>query len=134
MEQIALHPSNPGVIVTIAREHGSAGKRIGQMVAERLGVPCYYKEMTALAAQESGLAKEFIPAVLQTMKIATDAAHRAGIWIGICGELGANLTLLETFLAIGIDELSVSPSAVLPLRAEIRKAIAETCTLEKLEC
>ena len=74
------------------------------------------------------------PAVLRALKIATDAAHKAGIWIGICGELGADLTLLETFLAIGIDELSVSPSSVLPLRAEIRKSIAKTCTLEKLEC
>ena len=74
------------------------------------------------------------PAVLRALKIATDAAHKAGIWIGICGELGADLELLETFLAIGIDELSVSPTSVLPLRAEIRKSIAKTCTLEKLEC
>ena len=74
------------------------------------------------------------PAVLRALKMATDAAHAAGIWIGICGELGADLTLLETFLAIGIDELSVSPSSVLPLRAEIRKSIAKTCTLELLEC
>ena len=74
------------------------------------------------------------PAVLRALKIATDAAHKAGIWIGICGELGADLELLETFLAIGIDELSVSPTSVLPLRAEIRKAIAKTCTLAKLEC
>ncbi len=74
------------------------------------------------------------PAVLRALKMATDAAHKAGIWIGICGELGADLTLLETFLAIGIDELSVSPSSVLPLRAEIRKSIAKTCTLEKLSC
>ena len=74
------------------------------------------------------------PAVLRALKIATDAAHKASIWIGICGELGADLSLLETFLAIGIDELSVSPTSVLPLRAEIRKSIAKTCTLEKLEC
>ena len=74
------------------------------------------------------------PAVLRALKLATDAAHKAGIWIGICGELGADLSLLETFLAIGIDELSVSPTSVLPLRAEIRKSIAKTCTLEKLEC
>lgn len=74
------------------------------------------------------------PAVLRALKMATGAAHKAGIWIGICGELGADLSLLETFLAIGIDELSVSPSSVLPLRAEIRKSIAKTCTLEKLEC
>lgn len=55
-----LHPSKAGVILTISREHGSAGKRIGQLVAQRLGIPCYYKEMIALAAQESGLSKRFI--------------------------------------------------------------------------
>ena len=74
------------------------------------------------------------PAVLRALKIAADAAHKAGIWIGICGELGADLSMLETFLAIGIDELSVSPTSVLPLRAKIRKSIAKTCTLELLEC
>ena len=74
------------------------------------------------------------PAVLRALKMATEAAHAAGIWIGICGELGADISLLPTFLAIGIDELSVTPSSVLPLRAEIRKSIAGTCTLEKLEC
>ena len=87
--------------------------------------------------QANDLGKFFAPhhpAVLRALKLAADAAHKAGIWIGICGELGADLSLLETFLAIGIDELSVSPSSVLPLRAEIRKSIAKTCTLDKLEC
>ena len=73
------------------------------------------------------------PAILRALKMATDAAHKAGVWIGICGELAADLELLPTFLAIGIDELSVTPPAVLPLRAEIRKSIAATCTLERLE-
>ena len=72
------------------------------------------------------------PAVLRALKMAADAAHAAGIWIGICGELGADLDLLPTFLAMGIDELSVSPTSVLPLRAAIRRSIAKTCTLEKL--
>ena len=74
------------------------------------------------------------PAVLRALKMAADAAHEKGKWIGICGELGADLSLLETFLAIGIDELSVSPSAVLPLRDAIRKSIAKTCTLDALKC
>lgn len=74
------------------------------------------------------------PAVLRALKMTADAAHHNGIWVGICGELGADLELLETFLAIGIDELSVSPASVLPLRAAIRKSIAKTCTLDKLEC
>ena len=73
------------------------------------------------------------PAVLRALKMAADAAHKAGIWIGICGELGADLELLPTFLAMGIDELSVSPSAVLPLRSAIRKNIAATCTLDLLK-
>ena len=59
-EDVVLKDSHPGVILTIAREHGSAGKEIGRIVAEKLGIPFYYKEMTALAAQESGLDKEFI--------------------------------------------------------------------------
>ena len=74
------------------------------------------------------------PALLRTIKMAADAAHKAGIWIGICGELGADISMLPTFLAMGIDELSVSPSAVLPVRAAIRQSIAQTCTLEMLEC
>lgn len=74
------------------------------------------------------------PALLRAIKMAADAAHKAGIWIGICGELGADISMLPTFLAMGIDELSVSPSAVLPVRAAIRQSITQTCTLEMLEC
>ena len=74
------------------------------------------------------------PALLRAIKMAADAAHKAGIWIGICGELGADISMLPTFLAMGIDELSVSPSAVLPVRAAIRQSIVQTCTLEMLEC
>jgi phosphotransferase system enzyme I (PtsI) len=60
------------------------------------------------------------PAVLRLLKMVCDNAHKNGIWVGICGELGADLSLTETFLSIGIDELSVSPRAVLPLRQKIR--------------
>ena len=61
------------------------------------------------------------PAVLRLLKMVCENAHRNGIWVGICGELGADLDLTETFLSIGIDELSVSPRAVLPLRQKIRE-------------
>ena len=61
------------------------------------------------------------PAVLRALKIVCDNAHKNGVWVGICGELGADLALTETFLSIGIDELSVSPRAVLPLRKKIRE-------------
>jgi phosphotransferase system enzyme I (PtsI) len=60
------------------------------------------------------------PAVVRLLKMVVDNAHKNGIWVGICGELGADLEMTETFLAIGIDELSVSPRAVLPLRQKIR--------------
>ena len=61
------------------------------------------------------------PAVLRLIKMACDNAHKAGIWCGICGELGADLELTELFLAIGLDELSVSPRSVLPLRQKVRE-------------
>lgn len=60
------------------------------------------------------------PAVLRAIKMTIDAGHRHGIWVGICGELGADLSLTETFLRMGIDELSVNPKSVLPLRKQIR--------------
>lgn len=60
-------------------------------------------------------------AVLRLIQLAADNAHKHGIWIGICGELGADLSLTETFLAMGIDELSVSAPFVLPLRKKVRE-------------
>ena len=61
------------------------------------------------------------PAVLSMIRMAAENAHREGKWIGICGELGADMTLTETFLKMGIDELSVSPTFVLPIRKLIRE-------------
>lgn len=60
---VTIQSSKPGVIITIAREHGSQGKKIGELVAKQLGIPYYYKELTALAAQESGLDKQYIKKV-----------------------------------------------------------------------
>jgi len=61
------------------------------------------------------------PALLRSIAMAADAAHEAGIWIGVCGELAADRRLLSAFLEAGIDELSVAPADVLPLRMEIRR-------------
>ncbi len=58
--------------------------------------------------------------VVRLLKMVVENAHRNGVWVGICGELGADLDMLETFLAIGVDELSVTPRAVLPLRNKVR--------------
>ena len=60
-------------------------------------------------------------AILRLIKMAAENAHKHGAWIGICGELGADTTLTETFLRLGIDELSVSPSFVLKVRDQVRK-------------
>ena len=62
------------------------------------------------------------PAVLRSIKTVIENAHKAGIWAGICGELGADTSLTETFLSYGIDELSVSPAFVLPVRKVVRDA------------
>ena len=62
------------------------------------------------------------PAVLSMIRMTVENAHKAGIWAGICGELGADTSLTKEFLAMGVDELSVSPGSVLP----IRKIILET--------
>ncbi len=67
------------------------------------------------------------PAVLRLLKLVCDNAHKNGIWVGICGELGADQSLTETFLSIGIDELSVSPRAVLPLRQKVRETNVAVC-------
>jgi len=60
------------------------------------------------------------PAVLRLIQQTVENGHKAGIWVGICGELGADLTLTEAFLRMGVDELSVSPPLVLPLREKVR--------------
>lgn len=60
------------------------------------------------------------PAVLKLIQMTIENGYKAGIWVGICGELGADLTLTETFLRMGVDELSVSPPSVLPLREKVR--------------
>ena len=61
------------------------------------------------------------PAVLAMIKMVADNAHAEGIWAGICGELGADMSLTQTFLKMGVDELSVSPGCVLPIRKIIRE-------------
>lgn len=60
------------------------------------------------------------PAVLREIQMTIEAGHRHGTWVGICGELGADLSLTETFLRMGVDELSVNPKSILPLRKTIR--------------
>ncbi len=61
------------------------------------------------------------PAVLRMIQMTIENGHKGGAWVGICGELGADLELTETFLRMGVDELSVSPTFVLPVRNRVRE-------------
>lgn len=63
------------------------------------------------------------PAIFRMIQMTVDAAHDAGIWVGICGELAADQTLTEAFLQMGIDELSVSPRSILPIRSAVRNSL-----------
>ncbi|MEY8390172.1 phosphoenolpyruvate--protein phosphotransferase [Lachnospiraceae bacterium 45-W7] len=65
------------------------------------------------------------PAILRMISMVVEHAHRAGIWAGICGELGADQSLTQEFLAMGVDELSVSPESILPLRKIVRETNVE---------
>ena len=69
------------------------------------------------------------PAVLRMIQMVVENAHKAGIWAGICGELGADQTLTRCFLAMGVDELSMSPGSILP----VRKIILETDVTKERE-
>ena len=60
------------------------------------------------------------PAVLRMIRMTIENGHKHGCWVGICGELGADPTLTEQFLRMGVDELSVSPAQILPIRDIIR--------------
>ena len=61
------------------------------------------------------------PAVLRMIRMTVENGHKHGCWVGICGELGADMTLTRTFLEMGVDELSVSPTFILPIRKIIRE-------------
>lgn len=60
------------------------------------------------------------PAVMKLIQMAVENAHKAGIWVGICGELGSDLSITESFMKMGVDEFSVAPYSILPLRQQIR--------------
>ena len=121
-------PYSPNVAIGIMIETPAAA-----MMSDRLAklvdfFSCGTNDLTqytlACDRQNNDLGRFFNPhhpAVLRLLKMVCDNAHKNGVWVGICGELGADLELTETFLSIGIDELSVSPRSVLPLRQKIRE-------------
>ena len=90
----------------------------------------------AIDRQNSKLDKFFDshhPAVLRMIQMTVENAHKAGIWCGICGELGADQALTKDFMAMGVDELSVSPGSILPLRKIILETDVEAYKKTKQE-
>ncbi len=80
--------------------------------------------------QDSDLARFFDPhhpAVLRLLRLVTENAHKKGVMVSVCGELAADLGMTETFLALGVDELSVPPRSVLPLRRKVRETDVSQC-------
>ncbi len=82
-EDISIQSTHPGTIITIARQHGSCGKQIGELVAKKLGIPFYSKEITALVAYKNGMANEFISeeaedssAILNQMYLSTTVVQQ----------------------------------------------------------
>ena len=121
-------PYSPDVEVGIMIETPAAAVMSDRLAREVDFFSCGTNDLTqytlACDRQNADLGRFFNPhhpAVLRLLKMVCENAHKQGIWVGICGELGADLALTETFLAIGVDELSVSPRAVLPLRQKIRE-------------
>lgn len=89
-----------------------------------IGTNDLYQYTLALDRQNPKLDRFYDPhhlAALRMIKMTVDNAHKNGIWVGICGELAGDLSLTGTFLKMGVDELSVSPGLVLPLRSKIRE-------------
>ena len=136
MEDLAAEgiPYDPSVKIGIMVETPAAAILSDRLAREVDFFSCGTNDLTqytlACDRQNADLGRFYDPhhpAVLRLLKLVCDNAHRHGIWVSICGELGADLDLTETFLAIGIDELSVSPRSVLPLRKKIREINLSSC-------
>ena len=119
-------PDEFGVRLTL--EHTTEGHLIADELAQEcdffsIGTNDLTQYTLACDRQNNDLGRFYDPhhpAVLRLIRLVTENAHKNGIWVGICGELGADLTLTEAFLRMGVDELSVTPPAILPLRKQIR--------------
>lgn len=121
-------PFNPDVPLGIMVETPAAAMISGELAEEAdffsIGTNDLTQYTLAVDRQNAALERFFNPhhpAVLKLIRITAENAHRHGIWVGICGELGADESLTRLFLDMGIDELSVSPPRVLPLRMAVRE-------------
>ena len=114
--------------VRLTLEHTTEGHLIADELAQEcdffsIGTNDLTQYTCALDRQNAKLEPFFNPhhpAVLRAIKMTIDAGHRHGIWVGICGELGADTALTETFLRMGVDELSMNAKSILPVRKIIR--------------
>jgi phosphoenolpyruvate-protein phosphotransferase (PTS system enzyme I) len=121
-------PFNPEVPLGIMVETPAAAMASWELAGETdffsIGTNDLTQYTLAIDRQNAGLERFFNPhhpAVLKFIQITAENAHRRGIWVGICGELGADEELTKRFVEMGIDELSVSPAHILPLRKAVRE-------------
>ena len=129
---VAGVPFDPQVELGIMVETPAAAILSNQLAREvdffSIGTNDLIQYTTAADRQNHDLGRFYDPhhpAVMELIRMTVENAHRNGIWAGICGEMGADLSLTETFLAFGVEELSVAPTAVLPLREKIRSLSQE---------
>ena len=120
------------LLIRLFVRHPDDTKNAAVLIADELAEECDFfsigtNDLTqytcALDRQNAKLEPFFNPhhpAVLRAIKMTIEAGHRHGIWVGICGELGADTALTETFLRMGVDELSMNAKSILPVRKIIR--------------
>jgi phosphotransferase system enzyme I (PtsI) len=118
------HDLKMGIMIETPAAALISDKLAGEVDFFSIGTNDLTQYTLAVDRQNSNLESFYNPrheAVLKLIKITVENAHRQGIQVGVCGELGADLSLTQTFLNMGLDEISVAPSSVLPLRKAIRE-------------
>ena len=125
--QAASLPFNLSVEIGVMIETPAAAIISNQLAPEvdffSIGTNDLTQYLLAIDRQNQNLGRFFDPhhpALIELIRLTAENARKHGIWVGICGELAADLSMTETFLKLGIDELSVTPPDVLPLRAKVR--------------
>ena len=122
-EQIPFGPLETGVMVETPAAAVLAGELAGEADFFSIGTNDLTQYTLAMDRQEAGMSGQYVPchpAVLELIRHTVEQGHCMGRQVSLCGQLAADLTATETLLRLGLDELSVPPTAVLPLRDKVR--------------
>ena len=125
LDEVVCHSTHNAAIELVPVESGDAADELAELVDFfSIGTNDLTQYTLAIDRQNQKLDRFFNPhhpAVLREIQMTIEAGHRHNTWVGICGELGADPELTETFVKMGIDELSMSPGSILPVRKIIRE-------------